>query len=577
MASIDHRKAALFGAVLSLCASVVMDTAAQQGSSAEADTQVTSSPPPWSSDLGPADLASIVPENPFAAIPPQCYTKTRDATGTVHNPCYTCHVDSPAPNYANDSDLQTAYDFPDPAAHNAWTNLFKDRRAAIAAMPDGQIAAYVARSNYRNGDRLALNERLNALPPEWDTDKDGKWDGYRPDIWLSFDKEGYDHAPDGSLTFWRNYDYAPLPGSFWPANGSFDDVAIRLPALFRTDADGRTDLSIYGLNLAIVEALVKRRHIAIEPTDETALGVDLNHDGRLGIASHVAYAFDPRNGINMSYVGTAKTALERGETHLAAGLFPEGTEFVHSLRYLAVGKDGAVTPAPRMKELRYAIKARWFDYWPLRETALKELREAVDNPDFPERFFGSLERGISLKEGWRFQGFIEDVNGDLRPQSSEETMTCAGCHGGIGRTVDSTFSFARKMDDDRAEAGWQSGESSAYSHPFPDPVGQDGKGEYAEYLRRNGAGDEFRSNVEILRRYVFGKNAAQNVAALAKDVRPLLLPSPDRATELNKAYRLIVEEQSFDKGRMPVVAPLDETVHQNVEIGEKTGIETPVE
>ncbi|BAI68662.1 hypothetical protein [Hydrogenobacter thermophilus] len=50
-------------------------------------------------------------ENFGAYIPPQCYTKTLDSDGTVHNPCYTCHTQGTPPNFWNDTDLQESYNF----------------------------------------------------------------------------------------------------------------------------------------------------------------------------------------------------------------------------------------------------------------------------------------------------------------------------------------------------------------------------------------------------------------------------------------------------------------------------------
>jgi hypothetical protein len=94
-----------------------------------------------------ADLRSQVPANPFAYIPPQCWTKTWDATGPIHNPCYTCHVAAPEPNYVRDEDLQLSYDFADGAARNPWTNLFVDRRPAMARITDADILAYVRTDN----------------------------------------------------------------------------------------------------------------------------------------------------------------------------------------------------------------------------------------------------------------------------------------------------------------------------------------------------------------------------------------------------------------------------------------------
>ena len=250
-------------------------------------------------------LLSRVPANAFAFIPPQCYTRTIDAAGGVHNPCYTCHVSSVAPNYVDDGELQTVYDFPEPALKNPWSNLFVDRRAAIAAMPRAEIAAYVAADNYHGPDGLTLAARLDPPPAAWDADGDGSWSGYVPDIWFDFDAEGYDRTPGGQRTGWRAFAYAPLPGGFWPTNGGADDVSIRLPAAFREDAAGNEDWTVYGVNLAIVEALVKRRDVAIPATDEAAIGLDLDRDGRLGTATRVAYAFEPRAGVAMQYAGRA--------------------------------------------------------------------------------------------------------------------------------------------------------------------------------------------------------------------------------------------------------------------------------
>ncbi len=178
--------------------------------------------------------------------------------------------------------------------------------------------------------------RLAQAPEGWDINRDGVWSGYRPDVYFRFDPAGYDVRPDSRRTGWRAHGYIPLPGAFWPANDSADDVAIRLPAAFREREDGSVDWVVYETNLAVVEALVKRADVPLPPTDERPLGVDLDRDGALAVARRVAFAFDPRNGIGMSYVGRARIMLQAGDVHLASGLFPEGTEFVHSLFPVAI-------------------------------------------------------------------------------------------------------------------------------------------------------------------------------------------------------------------------------------------------
>ncbi|SON56364.1 hypothetical protein HDIA_2823 [Hartmannibacter diazotrophicus] len=522
------------------------------------------------------DLTSPVPGNPFAFIPPQCYTRTR-TDGEVHNPCYTCHVRSTAPNYVNDGDLQTLYDFPDPALQNRWTNMFVDRRPAISAMSDAAIMEYVRFDNYHDGEgKSELAARLRRPPAGWDINGDGVWSGFVPDIAFNFDSEGYDVTPDGERTGWRAYGYIPLPGSFLPANGSADDVMIRLPAAFREREDGATDWSVYGVNLAIVEALIKRADVPIPPTDEAALGVDLDRDGKLGTATRIAYAFDPRNGITMSYVGKARLDLEAGRLHLAAGLFPEGTEFSHSLRYLDVSKDGIVGPAPRLKELRYARKLGWRTYSSLLDQAMNDLREEHDNPDEPEAFAGDVESGIATGTGWRYQGFIEDAAGSLRPQTYEESLTCAGCHAGTGRPTDTIFSYPRKVD--APANGWFHWGADYRLGDLPDPKRPDGAGRYATYLERNHGSDEFRANREAIDRFFpGGKSDEAAIEALATHIGAMTDPSPRRAIDLNKAYRLIVEEQSFDKGRNATIAPMDDIIWRKVKPGTATGIEQPAD
>ena len=134
--------------------------------------------------------------NPTAYITSQCYTKTSDDAGAVHNPCYACHTAGTPPNYVTDSDLQTAYSLPGPALPNPWSNLFVDRSAEVAAISDQQILDYVRTSNYIADDgTLILADLLRHLPANWDLGGDGRWDGYIPDSYFDFDDEGFDRDP----------------------------------------------------------------------------------------------------------------------------------------------------------------------------------------------------------------------------------------------------------------------------------------------------------------------------------------------------------------------------------------------
>jgi hypothetical protein len=526
------------------------------------------------------NLLARTAANTLAYIPPQCFTKTQDAEGgTTHNPCYACHAASSEPNYNQQENLQLAYGLPQAGSGlyivNPWTNLFKERSAAIAAISDDAVSQYVAQDNYLDGASIALVKKLASLPASWDVDADGKWSGYTPDAWFNFDARGYDRAVDGRATGWRVFSYYPFPGAFMPTNGAFDDALIRLPAVFRSNAAGVDDLDIYSVNLAIVEALIKRADIAIPATDETTLGVDLDNDGKLGTATVVRYHWNPVAGDSMSYVGQARAELAKDNLHLAAGLFPEGTEFLHSVRYLSVAADGSVVPATRMKELRYARKAYWRSYSDLNLLAQMEAIDKRKQPDTPEIYGGDAEHGLNNNKGWTYQGFIEDKDGKLRPQSYEETLFCMGCHSTLSATEDGAFAFPRKLVGDSTN-GWYHWSSGSHA-VLPDPKRKgDGKLEYSTYLRNNRAGDEFRGNTEVLAKFfnADGSERADQFAALASDVSVLLLPAASRARTMSKAYWALVKEQSFAFGRDGLAGPAS-NVWQQVEQGRATGVVTP--
>jgi hypothetical protein len=520
---------------------------------------------------GAVDLKTTILDNPTAYVPSQCYTKTEDTSGKVHNPCQTCHTYPRSPNYVRDADLQTEYAFPAPALENPWTNLFVDRRAQIAATDHAEIRAYVRQDNYHDAQGgIALAKTLADPPDAWDVDGNGRWDGYTPDVQFSFDDAGFDRRPDGALTGWRAFAYQPLPGTFWPTNGSTDDVLIRLPKAFRETVDGAPDLTIYKTNFAIIEALITRKDVVIPATDERAMGVDLDRDGVMGTATRVTFAFAPLDGITMHYAGRAGAEGAK----LAAGLYPKGTEFVHTVRYIDPTPAG-ITMAARIKELRYMRKTDWITYAALEETALAELKEDNAFPDRTKQFFGTSETGIPNAFGWRLQGFIEDASGDLRPQSFEETVFCIGCHGTLGTNDDSTFAFARKLGKGAFRDGWYHWSQKSLVGT-PELVRADGTGEYAHYLTSNGAGDEFRANAEVIEAWLeAGELTPARAATLRNDIGALILPSSRRADALNAAYRLIVREQSFVNGRDATIAPVDETVWRKVEQDQPTGIEKP--
>ncbi|WP_428819524.1 hypothetical protein [Microbulbifer sp. MCCC 1A16149] len=524
----------------------------------------------------PENLGRLYLSNPAAVTPPQCYTKTENKNAPASNPCYVCHTDSRAPNFTNDLDLQLLYDFAEPARTNRWHNLFKDRSEYLAEVSDEQILGYVRESNYRAPDgSVPLREKLREnLPAHWDGNGNGRWDGYVPDVQFNFDSAGFDRDADGGYSGWRALAYTPFPGTFFPTNGSTDDVLIRLPAIYRNSEQGEFDVEVYRINLAIVEALIKRADIAIDPVDEEKLKVDLDKNGELATATQITYDWAPLEQRHMSYVGEARLAQQRKEAPLSAGSYPLGTEFLHSVRYLDVDTNGEVSMAARMKELRYARKVRWVTYFQHRELAADELKDAHDFPDRLEPVIGDIERGVSNRRGWRYSGFIEDRHGGLRPQSYEELATCSGCHGAIGANVDGGFAMTRKLDAGKSfQRGWYHWNQKSLAGT-PEPLRADGEGEYAYYLKQVGNADEYRSNSEVRARFFDSEGALKSAMLdrLAGDINVLIMPTPRRALDLNKAYRAIVVEQSFREGRDAVLSPRDNLLRELTE-GQETGVQ----
>lgn len=477
-----------------------------------------------------AELGKL--DNLEAPVPPQCYTKTDSRA----NPCWMCHTRSSWPNAQNDWDLQGSYAFSDVGKTNYWTNLFEDRRAAISSISDAEIREWIVVDNY-----TPLRDTLAAWPRD-------DYRGFRPDLDFAagFDEHGF--ARDGSQ--WRAFRYKPFPGAFWPTNGSVDDVMIRLPIAHRSDAEGRPSLEVYKANLAILEASMASDPTLtdaalrwpIEAIDERAAGLDLDGDGQLEPAASWLV------GLPTHFAGKASDQAVR------RGLYPERTEFLHSVRYL----DPAGGPATRMKELRYSVRFK-----SLSDLAIQAAyqREAEEKAEGGLPFFrGTPLTGLRNDFGWQLQGFIEDERGRLRVQTEEETYFCMGCHSNLGVTADQSFAFPRKLP---GAAGW------AYQdiRGIPDvPLLGHARGEIATWLARAEAGDEFRSNQEMLGRWFSPAGPIDDAAlAIAADIVGIIVPSPERALLLDKAYLVIVREQSFVRGRDPVVEPLT-NVHRTIEV-----------
>jgi hypothetical protein len=477
--------------------------------------------------------------NREAPIPLQCYTKTEGRS----NPCWSCHTTPRFPNLMDDWELQKEYAFSKEGMTNHWTNIFVDWSKRGVELDDERVLAYVREDNHA-ALKAALATRAD-------------YPGYRPDLDFraGFDESGF--ARDGSG--WRAFRFKPFPGAFWPTNGSTDDVMIRLPAVFRS-IDGNPSLAAYRANLAILEASFasdpklasKAVRWPTEPLDEVALAVDLDGNGTRSHAEWLA-------GLPERYVGDARGVNVRRT------LYPAGTEFLHSVRYL--DPDAPNQLAVRMKELRYSKKVREVDDWAILRQYEKEFDEK-DEGKLPV-FAGDPLVGLRNDFGWVLQGFIEDATGRLRLQTHEEHLACMGCHSNLGVTLDQTFTFPRKLP---GAAGWRY--QDLRGMPDVPQLGHQ-KPEFLTYLERSRAGDEFRANDEVIARFVAGdqvNEAEVRRAAVGgdRDLTHLILPSRARALALNRAYMALVREQRFELGRDVFPSAADK-VHRSI-THESTGL-----
>ena len=469
----------------------------------------------------PAEVHAVATlSNGEAVVPPQCYTRTESR----HNACYVCHQDAVEgrENVMNDGDLQEAYSFSDMGMTNHWKNLFEDRSGRVAAITEEEILGYIAADNYSE-----LPSRL----------REKNFKGWIPDLKNlhlgagAFDEHGF--AKDGSN--WVAFNYKPFPSTFWPTNGSTDDVMIRLPQAYRSDKQGKASLGTYKANLAILEANIKGvKRIGCLPVDEAEVGKDLDGDGELVVVREIQDT--------AAWVGAADK--EPVQLHL----YPQGTEFLHTVRYVGIAGDGTIGSSTRMKEVRYSKKARSYSKeMYARRYAMEGFEKEAGN--LPA-YYDLGEYGLDNGNGWAIQGFIEDRKGRLRTLTYEENFSCMGCHNTIGSTIDKTFSFPRKLD---GAAGW--GYIDLKGMPDAPNKGET-VGEIATYLARVGGGSEFRNNEEMSRKW-FRPDGTLDHEKLkeAKDVYDLITPSRERALALNKAYRTIVEDQDYIYGKDAVLTP----------------------
>lgn len=414
-----------------------------------------------------------------ATVPPQCYTKTE----AVHNPCYVCHQ-----NYDNRSVNYRMNQLDDGGFRG---NICSQILGSLIIGPTffkigrGGLMRLVMRLFFAISMKITTVNYLQSwseitglvLCPTWKTIT------WRQTLLM----KGL--ALDGSG--WVAFNYKPLPSTFWPTNGSTDDVVIRLPEHFRT-LGGVYNESVYLTNLSLLELNIKSLDsIQVFPVSENTLAQDLDGDQQFsdGI-THIRQ--------RSHYVGDASGVA------LLAQQFPLGTQIMHSVRYVGVSEAGHITVPARMKELRYMEKIRELSNDELSSRYDRERKEKLQE-ELPG-FVDHDDRGFSNGMGWLVQGFIEDYEGELRPQTFEETLFCMGCHSAIGTTIDQTFSFARKIT---GPSGW--GYINLRGMRDAPSVTQI-EGEILQYLKMSGGGNEFRQNEEMRCQVVLSGWQRENIA-----------------------------------------------------------------
>lgn len=468
--------------------------------------------------------------NPESVIPPQCYTQTEGK----NNPCYVCHQsyhsDEARTNMMGDGDLQGNYEFSDVGMTNSWRNLFVDRTEKIEAISDEAITSWVNIDNYKIFvDKLEENKSWKGEIPKLDQ--------------LAYPARAFNEnglAKDGSG--WVAFNYKPFPSTFWPTNGSTGDVMIRLADDFK-NKDGQFNLDVYYANLALLEMAMKGGDkVTTIDLSEKSIGQDINGNDEI---EGSVFEISKRS----HYLGDA------ANIELVSMLYPKGTEFLHTVRYIAIDKNGKPFNAPRMKEVRYMKKLSYKSKNLLSTAYYREAKEK-DEGNMPKTVHIG-DRGIDNGFGWVINGYIEDGSGELRQQHEQELEFCNGCHKTVGTTYDQTFSFARKLD---GRDGWGYIDLTKLTDA---PNQGEEQGEYLTYMQRVGGGDEFRQNREMLTRW-FNEDGRVNTEKVesVNSLYELIMPSAERALALNKAYKTIVDEQSFLFGRDTVLKPAINVLQQ---------------
>jgi len=403
--------------------------------------------------------------NEDPAIPVQCWIETGYGT---QNACKYCHT-----NYLADiqhgnafplAEDQILFSFPSPNLNRInWKNVTHPHEI-IQRLEKDQIPLpeaghpenlkYVRQDNWTaafqkarpNGDdswnNLSNGTSAYQLMPALDPGDLYPWREKDPTgggVHGYMDREGFVRNRADEYTGWRAVNFFPY-AIFTPLTGSVSGIYIRLPRPFRT-RDGKLDMTVYGHNLDLLA-----KNIKDESPDAAFYAGD---------ASHVP---------------------------VKKGFYPVGTEFAHPLHYVDLYADGEMgfklngldenkkadyefpgTRSKRVKEIRYMYK--WKD------VGLEDIGEEDEEPESGEEaeipaVMGKEWKGwIDNGAGWILSAFIENREGALRPQTTEEILQCKGCHSSVGNTVDAVWSFQRKLPDD---LGWREMDYGCYRQDKPD-------------------------------------------------------------------------------------------------------------
>lgn len=396
--------------------------------------------------------------NEDPAIPAQCWIETSYGT---QNACKYCHTNYLAEiKHGNNFPIaedQILFSFPSPNLNKVnWKNVInpeeiiqrlKEEGIKVPQPDDFEILTYVRNDNWRAAYKTARpsgddswNNLSNAesdfqLFPALNPDDLFPYSDKNPtdDATHGYiDQQGFIRNNKNEYTGWRAVNFFPY-AIFTPLTGSVSGIYIKLPGNFMTK-DGKLDIEVYMKNLDLLAKNIKNQKIDSE-----------------------------------FYYGDA------ANIRVTKGFYPVGTEFAHPLHYVDLNADGETgvnldglnqnktadyefpgTRSKRVKEIRYMYK--WKDV-NLNDIGIKE------SEGIPKAIGKEWKGWIDNNAGWIIAAYIENREGELRPQTTEELLQCLGCHSSVGNTIDAVWSFQRKLP---RELGWQEMNYGDYKKSRPD-------------------------------------------------------------------------------------------------------------